>query len=255
MKIYGGISFRLGRSIIVRMSHVMNGTNGNHANGSSNGTHVKTNGAHMSNGNGTHAESVENGSSKPKVLFVLGGPGAGKGTQCNNLVQNYGYVHLSAGDLLRAERNSGSKDGDMINECIKNGKIVAAEVTVRLLEKAMINNKGGSQKFLIDGFPRNESNLQGWVGHMNGKADVEGVLFFDCPEEVCVKRILERAKTSGRVDDNEESIRKRFNTYYQETMPVIKYYEKINLVKKINAVPDVDEVYQSVQTYLGEATT
>jgi len=232
------------------MSHV-NGTNGNHA---SNGDHNGTNGAHMTGENGTHAENGEHGSVKPKVLFVLGGPGAGKGTQCNYLVKNYGYVHLSAGDLLRAERNSGSADGDMINECIKNGQIVAAEVTVRLLEKAMYNNKSGIQKFLIDGFPRNESNLQGWVKHMTGKADVEGVLFFDCPEEVCVQRIMERAKTSGRVDDNEESIRKRFNTYYQETMPVIKYYEKINLVKKIDAIPDVDVVFKAVQTHLGAAT-
>lgn len=250
MVIHGGDSFNPTQLEAAIMSHV-NGTNGNHA---SNGNLNGTNGTRVTNGNGTHAENDENGSSKPKVLFVLGGPGAGKGTQCNYLVKNYGYVHLSAGDLLRAERNSGSADGDMINECIKNGQIVAADVTVRLLEKAMYNNKGGLQKFLIDGFPRNESNLQGWVRHMTGKADVEGVLFFDCPEEVCVQRIMERAKTSGRVDDNEDSIRKRFNTYYQETMPVIKYYEKMNLVKKIDAIPDVDVVFQAVQTHLGAAT-
>lgn len=197
---------------------------------------------HISNGNGVPA--------LPKVLFVLGGPGAGKGTQCNNLVEHYNYIHLSAGDLLRAERNSGSKDGDMINEFIKNGKIVAAEVTVRLLEKAI--NQNPEQKFLIDGFPRNNNNLQGWVSYMTGKADVEGVLFFDCPEEVCVKRILERAKTSGRVDDNEESIRKRFQTYYQETMPVIKYYQDQNLVKKVNAIPEPDEVFMSVRKLMDE---
>jgi len=237
----------------------MNGTNGNHTNG--NHTNGNTNGNHVTNGNGTH--TMDNGTTtssgaKPKVLFVLGGPGAGKGTQCNNLVKNYGYVHLSAGDLLRAERNSGSADGDMINECIKNGEIVAAAVTVRLLEKAMLNNTHtgeAAKKFLIDGFPRNEANLRGWVDHMTGKAEVEGVLFFDCPEEVCVSRIMERAKTSGRVDDNEESIRKRFNTYNNETMPVVKYYEKLNLVKTINAVPDVDVVFKTVQMHLGTAAT
>jgi len=227
----------LERAIIARMSHAMNGTNGT----------IATNGTHEANG-------TKNGTLLPKVLFVLGGPGAGKGTQCHNLVEKYGYTHLSAGDLLRAERNSGSKDGDMINEYIRDGKIVAAEITVRLLEKAMYSGKSANQKFLIDGFPRNESNLKGWVSYMTGKADVEGVLFFDCPEEVCVKRILERAKTSGRVDDNEESIRKRFNTYYQETIPVITYYEKRNLVKRIDAIPDADKVFESVQSYLGEAT-
>ena len=87
-----------------------------------------------------------NSTTLPKILFVLGGPGAGKGTQCINLVKHYNYVHLSAGDLLRAERNSGSKDGEMINDCIKNGKIVAAEVTVRLIEKAI--NQNPNDKFL-----------------------------------------------------------------------------------------------------------
>jgi len=186
----------------------------------------------------------------PKVRFVLGGPGAGKGTQCHNLVKHYDYIHLSAGDLLRAERNSGSADGDMINEFIKNGQIVKAEVTVRLLEKAI--NKNPDKKFLIDGFPRNEDNLQGWVSHMTGKAEVEGVLFFDCPEEVCVQRILERAKTSGRVDDNEESIRKRFQTYYGETLPVIQYYEKQNLVIKVNAVHNAEEVFRCVRELMDE---
>ena len=181
----------------------------------------------------------------PKILFVLGGPGAGKGTQCANLVKHYNYVHLSAGDLLRAERNSGSDVGDMINECIKNGKIVAAEITVRLIEKAI--NENPNNKFLIDGFPRNDDNNKGWVNHMTGKTIVEGVLFFDCPEEVCVNRILERAKTSGRVDDNKESIQKRFQTYYNETMPVIEFYERQQLVKKIDASQDPEKVFKSVQ--------
>jgi len=220
----------------------MNGTNG------TSGTNG-TNGSHLSNGTSLNG-ARQNGSTSrtPQVLFVLGGPGAGKGTQCNNLVKKYNYIHLSAGDLLRAERNSDSKDGDMINEYIKDGKIVPAEITIRLLQKAIYQNP--DSKFLIDGFPRNENNLQGWVNIMKGKADVQGVLFFDCPEEVCVKRILERAKTSGRVDDNEESIRKRFNTYYQETMPVIEYYDKLNLVKKINAIPEPDEVFSNLRNII-----
>ena len=74
---------------------------------------------------------------KATVFFVLGGPGSGKGTVCKKLVDNYGYVHLSAGDLLRAERNSGSSNAEMINTYIKEGKIVPVEVTVKLIKKAM----------------------------------------------------------------------------------------------------------------------
>lgn len=98
------------------------------------------------------------------MLFVLGGPGAGKGTQCARLVADYGFVHLSAGDLLRAERDSGSPDGAMITQFINEGKIVPVEVTVNLIKKAMVTS--GGSKFLVDGFPRNQSNLEGWFATM-----------------------------------------------------------------------------------------
>jgi len=100
---------------------------------------------------------------KPQVLFVLGGPGAGKGTQCARLVQEFGFVHLSAGDLLREERDSGSPDGEMIERNIREGKIVPVVVTVKLIQKAMARAAPqGGGKFLIDGFPRSHENLAGW---------------------------------------------------------------------------------------------
>nr|XP_047146804.1 UMP-CMP kinase isoform X2 [Hydra vulgaris] len=144
----------------------------------------------------------------PTVFFVLGGPGAGKGTQCLNLVKEYKFVHLSAGDLLRAERASGSNDGNLIETYIREGQIVPVEITIRLLEKAMTDSP--TKLFLIDGFPRNEDNLIGWTNRMQDRCILKGVLYFDCPEEVCVQRIMERGKTSGRTDDNEESLRKRY---------------------------------------------
>jgi len=91
---------------------------------------------------------------KAVVIFVLGGPGAGKGTQCTLLAQHYpGLVHLSAGDLLRAERQRpGSQYGDLINTCIAEGRIVPMHITIGLLERAMAAS--GAGRFLIDGFPR-----------------------------------------------------------------------------------------------------
>ncbi|XP_066915240.1 UMP-CMP kinase-like [Clytia hemisphaerica] len=182
------------------------------------------------------------------VMFVLGGPGAGKGTQCTNLVKEYGFEHLSAGDLLRAERNSGSKDGELIQHYIKEGKIVPVEITIRLLERAM--NDSPKSKFLIDGFPRNKDNLDGWNKLMTGKVNVMGVLFFNCPEDVCVKRIMKRSETSGRADDNEESLRKRFRTYYNETMPIIDSFKANGLVMNVDATPTPDQVFESVKKLL-----
>ncbi|CAB4015031.1 UMP-CMP kinase-like [Paramuricea clavata] len=103
------------------------------------------------------------------------------------------------------------------------------------------------KKFLVDGFPRNEDNLQGWSEKMDGIVDVKCVLFFDCPEEECIRRIVERGKTSGRTDDNIESLRKRFNTYKESTMPIIKHYEKLNLVKTIPATGKPEEVFEDVE--------
>ncbi|TMS09706.1 UMP-CMP kinase [Larimichthys crocea] len=109
---------------------------------------------------------------KPQVVFVLGGPGAGKGTQCSRIVEGYGYTHLSAGDLLREERaREGSEFGQLIANYIKEGKIVPVEITINLLRKAMEETMQKDEKkfrFLIDGFPRNEDNLR--VGTLPWKA-------------------------------------------------------------------------------------
>ncbi|KAF7669760.1 hypothetical protein LDENG_00124400 [Lucifuga dentata] len=191
---------------------------------------------------------------KPQVVFVLGGPGAGKGTQCSKIVENYNYTHLSAGDLLRAERaREGSDVGQLIASYIKEGKIVPVEITINLLRKAMDETMKNDEKkfrFLIDGFPRNEDNLQGWNTVMDGKADVKFVLFFDCGNEVCITRCLERGKSSGRTDDNWESLEKRIQTYLQSTQPIIKQYDKYGKVRTIDASRTVEEVFADVKTIL-----
>lgn len=119
----------------------------------------------------------------PKVIFVLGAPGAGKGTQCTNIVKEYGFVHLSAGDLLREERNNpNSEYGELIETYIREGKIVPVDITCSLIERAM--NNSDKDSFLIDGFPRNQDNLDGWNRRMAEKVDLLFILFFDCPLEV-----------------------------------------------------------------------
>ncbi|XP_032387527.1 UMP-CMP kinase [Etheostoma spectabile] len=191
---------------------------------------------------------------KPQVVFVLGGPGAGKGTQCSKIVESYNYTHLSAGDLLRAERaREGSEFGQLIGNYIKEGKIVPVEITINLLKKAMEETMQKDEKkfrFLIDGFPRNEDNLQGWNNVMDGKADVKFVLFFDCGNEVCIDRCLERGKNSGRTDDNRESLEKRIQTYLQSTQPIIKLYEKQGKVFTVDASRSVDKVFADVKAIL-----
>lgn len=198
----------------------------------------------------TSNNNQQSQSQKPLVIFVLGGPGAGKGTQCTNIQKNYNYIHLSAGDLLREERNNpNSQNGKLIDEYIRNGQIVPVEITVQLLKNAMQYNIDNKQiyRFLIDGFPRNQDNLDGWYRVIGDYARVQNVLFFDCSEQTMENRLLQRGLTSGRTDDNADSIRKRFITYKESTKPIIDYFDKLGLVNKIDADQTVEQVFIQVK--------
>lgn len=186
------------------------------------------------------------------VLFVLGGPGAGKGTQCANLVRDFGFKHLSAGDLLREEQNRpGSEFGEMIKSYIKEGQIVPMEVTIQLLENAMQEsiNSHNNRKFLIDGFPRKMDQA---VKFEEVVVPSKFTLFFDCPEETMRERLLNRGKTSGRSDDNEESIKKRFVTFVETSMPVVKMFEKEGRVIIVDAKQTPEQVYEDVKKRFAE---
>lgn len=198
------------------------------------------------------------------VVFVLGGPGAGKGTQCAQLVKQHGFVHLSAGDLLRAEQNrDGSEFGAMIKEHIKEGKIVPMEVTIKLLENAMraamsseagegkeaTKEQGGAatipaRRFLIDGFPRQMDQA---IKFDESVCPSKLVLFLVCPEHILLERLLERGKTSGRDDDNAESITKRFRTFVETSMPVVDYYRKQGKVVDIDSSKSIDAVFADIE--------
>ncbi|XP_024359996.1 UMP-CMP kinase 3 isoform X3 [Physcomitrium patens] len=177
----------------------------------------------------------------PRVVFILGGPGSGKGTQCQKIVDKFGFVHLSAGDLLRAEIQSGSEYGDMINDMIKEGKIVPSEVTVRLLLKAMEDSKG--DKFLIDGFPRTDEN-RAVFERMAGIVP-EFILFFDCPEDEMERRVLGR--NQGRSDDNKETMQKRLKVFVDYSVPVVKYYENMGKVHKVTATGSIDDIHTTIE--------
>lgn len=157
-------------------------------------------------------------------LIISNVPLLGKGTQCSLLVEKYSFSHLSAGDLLRAEQDRpDSQYGDLIRTYIREGQIVPMEVTIKLLENAMraaLQSKSGSGwgddkgRFLIDGFPRKMDQA------LKFEEDVcqsSLVLFFTTDEETMLKRLLKRGETSGRDDDNIESIKKRFGVFQCST--------------------------------------
>lgn len=183
---------------------------------------------------------------KVTVVYILGGPGSGKGTQSEYLVRDYGFVHLSAGDLLREEQdNKNSQYGQLIKDYIKDGLIVPMEITVKLLSNAIEDKLGGdgTGKFLVDGFPR---KLDQALFFEQSVCVSKCTLFLDCPEDVMRERLLNRGKTSGRADDNEESIIKRFRTFVETSMPVVDLFEKEGRVINVSAIGSVGEVYEGI---------
>lgn len=161
-----------------------------------------------------------------RVLFVLGGPGAGKGTQSALMEENYPVAHFSVGELLR-QVPPDSPHKAVIEQTLVAGQIVPVEISLALLREAMEAERarvGRQSLCLVDGFPRNFDNLDGWCRVMagGGVAVLETVLVYQCPLHILQERILERAQSSGRTDDNIESVRKRFATFQEQTVPVVE---------------------------------
>ncbi|KAF4722419.1 adenylate kinase [Perkinsus olseni] len=188
------------------------------------------------------------GRDKLSVVFVLGGPGCGKGTNCSRISQDFGYVHLSTGDLLREEVARGSQIGLEAKAIMEQGGLIGDDIVLKLLEQAMTNATSGGKgtRFLIDGYPR---SLEQALLFERTICPVDFVLYFEASDAVMTDRILERGKTSGRVDDNAETIKKRLDTFHACTEPALDFYDRISRVRRVCAHGSLDEVYNMAKTY------
>jgi UMP-CMP kinase len=187
---------------------------------------------------------------------VLGGPGAGKGTMCELAESQLGWTHLSTGDLLRSELESGGAAAAMIKEIVAAGKLVPNEITVALLKNAMerITRTTGKKNFLLDGFPRSFSNLEAWHEIFGPETELPKMLYFECPCAVLERRILGRARYSGRSDDNVESLKLRFDTFKAETLPTVEHFKGQGKCVEIDTSQDRQAVYALVRHHLADYT-
>ena len=180
------------------------------------------------------------------IIFVLGGPGSGKGTQCERIVKRYGCAHLSAGDLLRAEVESGSTRGTEMGRLMAEGKLVPQEWVIELLRGGIaraVAGKGAAGGCLIDGFPRAVDQAQLFEASL-GRCQF--MLWFDCDEATMEKRLLKRGETSGRADDNAASIKKRFRTFVEVSKPVLELFQRDGRARVVDATRDTDVVFADV---------
>lgn len=180
-------------------------------------------------------------------IVLFGPPGAGKGTQSEKLIEKYGLMHLSTGDLFRKHLGEGTELGTLAKKYMDEGHLVPDQVVIRMVEDKISNSKN-CEGFIFDGFPRTTAQAEALdrMLEKHGMA-ISGMIALDVPQEILKERIKERGKTSNRADDqNEEKINTRIQVYLDETLPVANYYEKQSKFKKINGVGDIDEIFKEI---------
>jgi len=182
------------------------------------------------------------------IVWVLGGPGSGKGTQCARLVEKYGFVHLSSGDLLRDEVASGSAKGKELNEIMSKGILVPREVVLDLIKSAIEKNLSTAKGFLIDGYPR---EVEQGIDFEAKIAPCTLIIYYNCSDATMKQRLIGRGLSSGRVDDNEETIMKRLKTFHDHSEPVMAHYA--SKVATIPADTDTDTIFSATCAAIDKA--
>jgi adenylate kinase len=180
-------------------------------------------------------------------LILFGPPGSGKGTQSERLVEKYGLVHLSTGNLLREEISQKTPLGLEAKSFMDKGQLVPDEVVIGMVDSYFDKHKE-AKGFLFDGFPRTVAQAVALDKLLElKKTEIASVLALEVGEDELVKRLLNRGKTSGRSDDtNEEVIRKRFFVYSNETTPVAEHYKKARKFHPIKGEGTVDDIFSAI---------
>ena len=182
-------------------------------------------------------------------LILFGPPGSGKGTQSEKIVEKFGLVHLSTGNLLRHEISTKTPLGLEAKNFIDKGQLVPDEVVIGMIDSSLEQHHD-AKGFLFDGFPRTVAQAEALDKLLAlKKTSINKVIALEVIEEELVKRLLKRGETSGRTDDtNEEVIRKRFSVYNKETAPVAEYYKEHGKFEMIKGVGTIDEIFDVIST-------
>ena len=179
---------------------------------------------------------------KPNILFVIGGPGCGKGTQCKRIVEKFHYKSFSTGDLLRKYVKDKKEGYEEIENQMKEGKLISSATLMKVLKEYILNEE--NKKILVDGYPRNQENIDEWEKQMKDLVVVKGALYIEVSNDEMKKRLLGR--NEGRADDNEETIGKRLETFEKETKPIVEYFERQKNLIKIDGMKTVDEISDDI---------
>ena len=178
-----------------------------------------------------------------KNLVIFGAPGSGKGTQSDLLVAKYGFRHISTGDVLRAEIKQGTELGRTAQQFIDKGQLIPDELMIEMLA-SVYDSLCPCEGVIFDGFPRTIPQAEALKKMLAQRGtEVSAVLQLEVPEEMLTERLLNRGKTSGRADDNAETIRKRLEVYHSQSAPLAAWYTaegKLHAIKGYGALEEIN---------------
>ncbi|HEX8563226.1 MAG TPA: adenylate kinase [Flavobacterium sp.] len=176
-------------------------------------------------------------------IVLFGKPGAGKGTQAEFLKERYNLTHISTGDVFRYNLKNNTELGQLAKSYMDKGGLVPDEVTIKMLQDEVEKNPDTSG-FLFDGFPRTIAQAQALDTFLESRnMNIAATIALEANDEILVKRLLERGKTSGRADDqDEDKIRNRYQEYNEKTAPLMDYYKQQNKFYAVNGIGSIEEI-------------
>ncbi len=185
-------------------------------------------------------------------IVIFGAPGSGKGTQSDKLIEHYKLFHISTGDVLRDNIKRGTELGKTAKGYIDQGQLVPDELIIDILAQVLDENKDkASEGVIFDGFPRTIPQAEALEQLLADRGTkIDAVVGLEVPEDELIKRILLRGQKSGRSDDNEETARKRLDTYHNQTSPLKAFYEEQGKYIAINGLGTIDGIFGLIKETL-----
>lgn len=189
-------------------------------------------------------------------IVLFGGPGSGKGTQSEKLIEKYGLHHISTGEVLRDHIKRETELGKIAKQYIDEGQLIPDDLMIRILDDVIEKEAKDKPGVIFDGFPRTIPQAEA-LNELLKKRDKElhAVIGLEVPDDELVARMINRGKLTGRADDNEETIQKRLKVYHDQTSPLKDHYKKQNKYVAIDGKREIDSIFNSIVEELDKHNT